>query len=454
MQHQPLQLRHLLDMLDALVLVEMREIAEHPAHGVAQLAIGVDGGLEDFRADALVVPVVAGGDPHPQDVGAGLLDHVLRRDGVAERLRHLAAVLVEREAVRDDDVEGRAAARAADFQQRGMEPAAVLVGAFQIHHGVFAAVDLALDAGELREMHRVFQHEGVGGAGIEPDVENVVDFLPAFVGELWPKEAFARAGRVPGVGAFGLESLDDAQFDFGVLQDLDRAVRLFLDEDRDRHAPGALARDHPVGAALDHAGDAVLALRRHPAGDVDGVQRARAQGVAGLVDVLVHGDEPLRRVTEDDRLLRAPGMRILVLEAAARDQHVGVDQRLDHRLVGVALLALVVDDAFSREAGRGLGEGAVLVDGIGDGGVDAARFQRGLVLHPDVEVLAAVAGRGVHKAGAGVVGNVLAGEKWNNEIVTFATQWVCALHPFQCLRTNFSDLFVRCDARLFHYLID
>ena len=45
-------------------------------------------------------------------------------------------------------------------------------------------------------------------------------------------------------------------------------------------------------------------------------------------------------------------MRILMLEAAARDDIAGFDQRLDHRLVGVALLAFVVDDALAGEAGR------------------------------------------------------------------------------------------------------
>ena len=55
----------------------------------------------------------------------------------------------------------------------------MLVGAFEIHHGVGAAVALALDAGEAGEMLGVFQHEGMGRAGIEPDVENVVDLLPA-----------------------------------------------------------------------------------------------------------------------------------------------------------------------------------------------------------------------------------------------------------------------------------
>ncbi len=85
----------------------------------------------------------------------------------------------------------------------------MLVAAFEIHHGVLAAVDLALDAGELREMHRVFQHEGVRRAGVEPDVADVVDFLPSVVGELAEK-SLARAGVVPGVGALLLEGLDDA----------------------------------------------------------------------------------------------------------------------------------------------------------------------------------------------------------------------------------------------------
>ena len=139
MQHQPLELRHLLDARRVLV-AEMREVAEHPADRVAQLAIGLDGGLEDLRADAHVVGIVRRAHPQAQDVGAGLLHHVLRRDRVAERLRHLAALLVEHEAVGQHHVEGRDAARAAALQQRGMEPAAMLVGAFEIHHGVGAAI--------------------------------------------------------------------------------------------------------------------------------------------------------------------------------------------------------------------------------------------------------------------------------------------------------------------------
>ena len=157
----------------------------------------------------------------------------------------------------------------------------MLVAAFQIHHGIVAAVDLADDVAEIGKVLAVFQHEGVGRAGIEPDVADVVDLLPVLVGA-GAEEALARAVHVPGVGAFLHEGFGDALVDDFVLQDLGRAVALLAHEHRDRHAPGALARDHPVGPAGDHAVDAVLAGRRHPLRHRDRVQRAGAQRVAGL----------------------------------------------------------------------------------------------------------------------------------------------------------------------------
>ena len=58
-----------------------------------------------------------------------------------------------------------------------------------------------------------------------------------------------------------------------------------------------------------------------------------------------------------------------MLETATRDDVAGFDQRLDYGVVGVALFALVVDDALAGEAGSLIGEGAVLVDSVGDGGL-------------------------------------------------------------------------------------
>ena len=90
----------------------------------------------------------------------------------------------------------------------------------------------------------------------------------------------------------------------------------------------------------------------------------------------------------------------------------------EHRVVGVALLALVGEHALAGKARRLIGETAVGVDGVGNIGVDAARRELRRVRGPDIEVFAAMAWRGVHEAGAGVVGDVIAGKQRHGKVVT------------------------------------
>jgi hypothetical protein len=138
------------------------------------------------------------------------------------------------------------------------------------------------------------------------------------------------------------------------------------------------------------------------------------------------------------------------VEGPPRPQHAGVDQGLDHGVVGVTLFSLVVDDAFSREA-RGLfGEGAVLVNGIGDGGVDAARFELTRIRHPDIEVFAAVPGCGVDEAGAGVVGDVIAFEQRYLKVVSLPLQRVRSVGDLRRIDILLSD--EGFDFRGFHHL--
>ncbi len=128
-------------------------------------------------------------------------------------LVHLAPVLVQHEAVGEHGVIGRTAAGAAAFQQGGMEPAAMLVRAFQIHHPVRPVRrPVGLEVGPH------FQRESVGGATVEPDVEDVVHLHPV-PGRMLPEEAGAGALLVPGVGALGLEGLGDAGVHRLVAQD-------------------------------------------------------------------------------------------------------------------------------------------------------------------------------------------------------------------------------------------
>ncbi len=429
-QHEALEFGHVgrLDREPGFVVPER---AEHPPQRVAQLLVGLDEGLENLLPDAQVVRIVGGGDPQAKNVGAGILDYGLRRDDVADALRHLAPVLVEHEAVGQHGVIGSPAPRAAALQQRGMEPAAVLVGALEVHDLVRSAVAQAADAGEAGELFGTLQREGVGRAGVEPHIQHVVDLLPGLTRAI-TEEALARAVGVPSIGALGGEGFEDVRVDGRV----DQRPVLGIDEHRDGHAPGALARDHPVRPVGDHAVDARLARRRHPARARDLFERDSSEGrLIGQLDVraaeqklflrvrqewLVQRDEPLRRVAEDQRLLRAPGMRILVLQPPARDEGAAGDQRLDHGLIGVALGTLVVKHTPAGEARRIRREEAVGIDGVGNARIDAALAQHAVRRHPDVEVVAAVRGRGVDEARAGVVGDVVAVEEGHTKIITSA----------------------------------
>src|SRR5271165_5703941 len=99
---------------------------------------------------------------------------------------------------------------------------------------------------------------------------------------MFAEETFPRAFSVPSIRPLGLERLGNALIDRRILEDLSGTVGGFAHKYGDRHAPGTLPRDHPVGAIRDHAVDTVLALRRHPARRLDGGECSRAQRVAGL----------------------------------------------------------------------------------------------------------------------------------------------------------------------------
>src|SRR5262249_62197031 len=99
--------------------------------------------------------------PEPEDVGPTLLDDVARLDGVAERLRHLAALLVDHEAVRQHLTEWRLAAGADADQERAVKPAAMLIASLEVHVRGPRVI-------RIRPQHRL-----VARARVPPAVENV-----------------------------------------------------------------------------------------------------------------------------------------------------------------------------------------------------------------------------------------------------------------------------------------
>lgn len=107
-QDEPLQLRHL-GSRHPLGLGKAVKARDEEAERVAQAPVAVGGALEDLGSDAEVGGIVRLRHPQPQDVGAVLADDLLRRGGVAEGLRHLLPGLVEREAMGQHGLVGRAA---------------------------------------------------------------------------------------------------------------------------------------------------------------------------------------------------------------------------------------------------------------------------------------------------------------------------------------------------------
>ena len=171
-------------------------------------------------------------------------------------------------------------------------------------------------------MLRVFEDEGVGRSRIEPDFDEVVDLVVSRGIVLGAEKPLLRALGEPGVGAFLLVGVGDPRVHLFVEQDF---VTVLADENRQRHAPGALARQHPIGLVGDHALDPVLAGRRRPSRPLDRIDRNRPKCLAALRigEGPIHRQEPLRRIAKDHRRLRAPAVWILMLELSARDERPG-----------------------------------------------------------------------------------------------------------------------------------
>ncbi len=98
--HDPaVQHDHVVKRTQVQERIESVQVAEQEAGGVADAPVGVAAALEDLVADRHLVAVVGRGHPQAQHVGAHRIHHLLRGDHVAQRLGHLAAVLVHREAM-------------------------------------------------------------------------------------------------------------------------------------------------------------------------------------------------------------------------------------------------------------------------------------------------------------------------------------------------------------------
>ena len=172
----------------------------------------------------------------------------------------------------EDGLEGRRAVAGERKQQRGLKPAAMLVGAFEINVRLPIKCGVR-SAGCGMAKFRAAHQDGAGGtAGIDPDVERVVGFGGggcAFpIGGFHQSPQFGGGFFEPDVRAVLFDQGGGVADDLGV----EDGVALRVVERGDGHAPGALAGDAPVGTGFDRAFDAVFAPIGNPIDIVDGVQ--------------------------------------------------------------------------------------------------------------------------------------------------------------------------------------
>jgi len=120
-----------------------------------------------------VLRVVDRTDPQAQHVGTELVTDLDGIDDVANGLRHLAAVLVDRETAAQDRLVGGIAIRTDTREQRGLEPTTMLVGALEV------------EVCRTMQVRTRAQHARVRDAGLPPHVEHVLltfELMTAAVG--------------------------------------------------------------------------------------------------------------------------------------------------------------------------------------------------------------------------------------------------------------------------------
>ena len=93
-------------------------------------------------------------------------------------------------------------------------------------------------------------------------------------------------------------------------------------------------------------------------------------------------------------------MRVRVFNPTTRDQRANLDQLGNNGIVGLALFALAVKDLKTCKKRHEILKGGVFIDVMGHP-IRPATFHESLV------IVGPVAGRGVNKAGSGLVGDVI-----------------------------------------------
>ena len=310
--------------------VKVAHIGEQELQGVAHPSVGVHHAGQNLGVDVQVARIVGGRHPQAHDFGAHFFGDFLWCHGVAQAFAHFATLAVGGKPVGEQALVGCTVVQGAAQQQRAVEPAAVLVVAFEVEVGFRPLVMEGCTV--VGVFVAATQHVLKGGAAVKPDFQDVgaLGVSLRLVTRL-AQDVFD-CGAAPGLDAAVLH-------DVGCLvQDGHGAgvqfTAVFVQEKWHRYAPAALARDAPVGPVGNHVAQAGFAVFGVEARFFNRIQSQLAKGLGCFVfgedaRAFVHAHKPLGGCAVDHRRLVAPAVRVAVGNGVGCHQAVALAQNFN-----------------------------------------------------------------------------------------------------------------------------
>ena len=310
-----IQLRHICVCNSVGLRIKVKQVAQNVASRVTDLEVVLRQMLEHVLGNTHILTVVRRSNPQTHYVCAILLEDILRSNTIAQRFGHLLALLINNHTVGDNRLVRSLALRSNRSQHRGLEPAAILVIAFQIY----------VNRGLLT--FAVLDNSTPGGTGIKPYIHGVgflVELTAAALTLDACRQNLSSRHVEPCVGTLFTEQISNGLNRLLIYQ---RLAALLAGEDRNRNTPDTLTGNTPVGTLTDHGGHALLT----PAGNPLDVLTS----LDCVILERINRAEPLLGGTEDDRVFAAPAMRIAVHDVLGCEKCATVIQILENNLVGI-----------------------------------------------------------------------------------------------------------------------
>ena len=349
----------------SVVVVEIRQ---KDAQRVANAPVGIRETREDFLRERNIVGEVHTTDPEAQKVGTVFV-HIMvgiRRFLIStgSGLRDfLAGVDIHHESMGEHGAVGGAVIQGNGSHERTLEPAAVLIGSFEVE------ISGEAEFGALA-------HDGlVAEAGVHPHIKGVVA-TGRSCGQTNKGTPCSVIHFEPRVRAFFRKNIRH----FANHDGIEEWLAFGIVENRQWHAPCALAGDAPIRPGLHGATNTVATPVREPCGGIDFFE--------GLGADVFDADEELLDGAEDDRRLGAPAVRVGVFVGALSSEGTFLIQELDDACIR---LKDIFADKFGQPAL--LGVASVVIDG---------GKQREPTLHAEMVVVLAMAWRDMNATCAGI----------------------------------------------------